>query len=213
MSRFLWVMICGILTSQAFAQTGLPAPPLVTTPIPQQSPIYAPPPTGAPVIVEQPLYLDRVAGTNGQEIDSTTFITMDILLGMTTGIRSQVGFEVGPRQSIVAEVFYGGLFTKIGTTEAVGGGVRYQWRRVSTDQVNQLALSPGLAFYSAISGDERNILAPTMEVTWIRAFSPGNNWGWQIGLSAGIGVDAGGSDRGTTGEITPLISVFSGFRF
>ncbi|MFO0841306.1 MAG: hypothetical protein U0797_02760 [Gemmataceae bacterium] len=59
--------------------------------------------------------------------------------------------------------------------------------------------------------DQYWMLAPTIDVAWVRAI--GDSRAWQIGLNAGLGVGVSGPPVRGVGRVTPLFSLFTGFRF
>ena len=176
-----------------------------------QAPVASPPAT----VVEQPLFLEAVAAPDHPSAagDFNASVAIHLMLGTQTGVRTQLGFDLTDRSAVLVEGYYGGVFTRFASGEAIGGGVRWQFRRSSEDGINQLSFAPGASILSIFNGHERTMLAPTLELAWLRAFSPNGGWGWELGLSVGVGIDVGGSASGQTGDISPLISGFTGFRF
>jgi hypothetical protein len=58
------------------------------------------------------------------------------------------------------------------------------------------------------------MLAPSLDVAWVRAIS--STGSWQLGINLGIGIgltDGYDYDNNDVGRVTPLISVYTGFRF
>jgi len=187
---------------------------LLCAPVMAQNPAPVPmaPPPVAPAA--EPLFLDAIASPDHPTAsgDSRAFVAVNLMLGMQSGFRTQLGFDLTDRSAFLVEAYYGGLFTKFSSGEAAGGAVRYQLRRCAPNGVDQLTFGPGVGFYSMINGDSR-MIAPTLDIAWLRSFTPGGNWGWELGLSVGVAVEIGGDSGSNPGEVSPLISLFSGFRF
>ena len=58
--------------------------------------------------------------------------------------------------------------------------------------------------------------APTVDFAWVHAIS--ETGAWELGLNAGLGVGLSDRrrryyERDETGRITPLFSLYTGFRF
>lgn len=162
--------------------------------------VPAPPPSSDPVILENTA--------------SPGWLAAQILLGQQIGIRGQ--FTVAERGpwTYVAEGFYGLLFTKMCNSEGAGVGGRALYSRASRDGRNSLLLGPGVNLFCQFERDGVLMLAPSLDLSWLHGFGVGG--GWEIGLSAGIGIGLTGNsywDDTASGRVTPLISVFSGFRF
>src|SRR5262245_29710692 len=142
------------------------------------------------------------------------WITGQIMLGQQLGIRGQVTLGQADHWTFVGEGFYGLLLGKFSGSEAAGAGGRALLRRSSSDGCNSLLLGPGLNFLYQFDGG-LPILAPSVDLSWVNGFGGG---GWEIGMNAGVGVSLGQRDRDhgrdvKDGQVTPIISIFTGFRF
>ena len=76
-----------------------------------------------------------------------------------------------------------------------------------------MLFGPGLnLFYEFRDGGEY-LLAPSVDLSWLHSFGCGG--GWEIGLNAGLGVSLSNSRCRDVkaGDVTPLISIFTGLRF
>jgi hypothetical protein len=113
----------------------------------------------------------------------------------------------------VAEGFYGALLSRFGASEATGGGGRALICRTSRDGNNTLLLGPGVNVFYQFDDDGLVVLVPSVDLSWLHGFGGGG--GWEIGLTAGVGVGVAGGTRhhDDVGQVTPLISVYSGIRF
>jgi hypothetical protein len=140
--------------------------------------------------------------------------SMDLMLGMMSGVRAQLALCRSNCQAWVAEAFYGALLTKLGASEGAGLGARALFRRCSRDGRNSLMLGPGFGLlYQFERGDRVLMAAPTLDLSWLHAL--GDRGGWELGLNVGVGVGLAGhhNEESALGKVTPLISVYSGFRF
>ncbi len=168
-----------------------PPPPVVVEPLPA-GPAPAPGPAGG----GQPL------------------LGMDLMLGMQTGIRPQIGVWHTPDWGLMAEGFYGAMFTKFASTEAAGAGLRMVFRRNPRAGCDTVLLGPGVDMLCQFRDGGLWLLAPTIDVAWRHPI--GESSGWEIGLNAGIGIGVSGQERRddpVSGRVTPLISLYSGLRF
>lgn len=136
---------------------------------------------------------------------------IDAMLGMLMGIRGQVAVYRNPNHAVVVEGFYGALLDRLATSEGAGAGGRYYFRRTDGTGCNSVLIGPGAGAYCHF---HQNLwmVAPTTDVAWVRAI--GDQAAWQIGLNAGLGVGvASNRDSTNVGRVTPLLSLFTGFRF
>jgi hypothetical protein len=138
---------------------------------------------------------------------------MHVLLGMEIGIRPQVAIHRTERVSLLAEGFYGILATRgLGSGEGAGVGVRALFRRGGRDGANSLVLAPGVGVLFEFKSDGPVLLAPTLDIAWLKGL--GDRCGWETGLEVGIGIAVDGGGNGhSSGEVTPLISGYTGLRF
>jgi hypothetical protein len=75
-------------------------------------------------------------------------------------------------------------------------------------------LGPGVNVFAQLKDDGVLMLAPSLDLSWLHGFGGGG--GWEIGLSAGVGIGLSGEPNdgdAVRGRVTPILSVFSGFRF
>jgi len=136
------------------------------------------------------------------------------MLGQQLGVRGQVSVLQQEHWTFVAEGFYGLLITKHEGGESAGVGGRAYLRRCSQDGRNSLLLGPGLNFFYQFTDGGLPLLAPSLDLSWLHGFGGGG--GWEIGLNVGLDMSLSDSHDGhdfQAGEVTPIISVFTGFRF
>jgi hypothetical protein len=179
-------------------------------PAPPKLPSAPVPAAEAPALVPAPI--PSVAAPS-EPVNTPGWVAADIFLGQQMGLRAQVSvYRHGP-VTYVAEGFYGALLTRFGASEAMGGGARALFCRASRDGNNTLLLAPGLNVLYQVNEDGLVLLAPSVELSWLHGFGGGG--GWEIGLSAGLGIGVAGGTRhrDDVGQVTPLISLYSGFRF
>jgi hypothetical protein len=182
------------------APSPMPAtPPIVPPVIPLPAPALAP-----PVVIP-------AAGCPCDCGGGGTQFGIDLMLGMQSGIRGQWAFQRTEKTAWVIEGFYGALLDKLGSGEGAGFGGRYYYRRTNVDGCNSLLLGPGVGAYYHFH-DEVWMLAPTLDVGWVRAIS--DTGAWEIGLNAGFGIGLNnGRDYEEAGKVTPLFTLYTGFRF
>ncbi len=136
---------------------------------------------------------------------------LDVMLGMLMGIRAQAAVYRSPYVAVVAEGFYGAILDELGTGEGAGAAGRVYFHRTDRAGYNTILIGPGVGAYCHFHHDIW-MVAPTVDVSWVRPI--GDLASWELGLNAGAGVGvAAGSDSSRVGRATPLISVFMGFRF
>ncbi|MFO0799623.1 MAG: hypothetical protein U0804_19300 [Gemmataceae bacterium] len=184
-------------SAAARAQDSLPAAP---------PPAALPP--AAPVNVNQTVVIAAPAPDPGEPI-----LGLDLMLGQLSGIRPSIAVHRGDRTALVVEAFYGGILTKLGTSEGAGAGLRYNVSRGTHDGVT---VGPGVDVLFNFRDGQAVIFAPTVDVAWRRDF--GDRVGCSLGIQAGVGVGLSGrysgrDDKAAAGQVTPLISVFGGLRF
>lgn len=166
------------------------------------------PPTPAAALAEHPLL---AAGCPCDCGDGGTMFDIDLMLGMLMGVRGQAAVYRNRYQAFVVEGFYGALLDRLETSEGAGAGGRYYFRRTDRAGCNSILVGPGVGAYCHFH-HELWMVAPTIDVAWVRAI--GDCGAWQLGLNAGLGVGvAGDSETNGVGRVTPLITVFTGFRF
>lgn len=142
------------------------------------------------------------------------WLTGQLMLGQQLGVRGQMRVAQFDDWTLSAEGFYGALLVNFGSSETAGGGLRAYTRRTSADGHKALLLGPGVNFFYQFDDGGLPIVAPSLDLSWMCGF--GNGCGWEIGLNAGFGVSLSERRDGrdvNAGEVTPIISIFSGFRF
>lgn len=143
---------------------------------------------------------------------ASPFGAVHLMLGQQTGVRVQATVLDTGEGTWVAEGFYGGLFTRIRSDEAVGFGGRYLWHRHYAGTANHVDVGPGANVFYQWDGDGQWTLVPSVDVTWHRCL--GRGCGWETGMSLGVGVSLGtDGDRSPHNTVSPVISVFTGLRF
>jgi len=74
-------------------------------------------PPAAPVNVNQTVVIA------GPPLESREpILGLDIMVGQLSGIRPSIAVHRGDRTALVVEAFYGGILTKLGTSEGAGAG-------------------------------------------------------------------------------------------
>ena len=143
--------------------------------------------------------------------DGGSMFDIDVMLGMLMGIRGQAAVYRTPYRAFVIEGFYGALLDRLEGSEGAGAGGRYYFHRTDGAGCNSVLIGPGVGAYCHFR-HELWMVAPTVDVAWVRAI--GDRGAWQLGLNAGLGVGvAGDSDTTGVGRVTPLFTLFTGFRF
>lgn len=166
------------------------------------------PPTPASALSEHPLLAGGCPCDCG---DGGTMFDLDLMLGMLLGVRAQAAVYRNRSQAFVIEGFYGALLDGLEASEGAGAGGRYYFRRTDRAGCNSLLIGPGIGAYCHFR-HQLWMVAPTIDVAWVRPI--GDRGAWQLGLNAGVGVGvAGDSDTNRVGRTTPLITLFTGFRF
>ena len=191
-----------------FAQAQLPSS------IPPAQPVVVSPPPPPASVADKPLGVFKGDHPSAPADGGTPF-AVDLLLGQFSGIRAQVAVFQTADRALMVEGFYGAILDRLASGEGVGGGARYYFRRTSRNGDNSLLIGPGLgAYYHTRDGVW--MAAPTLDLAW--AHTIGDTAAFELGLNAGVGI--GLTDRNRdyyqrteTGRVTPLFSVFSGFRF
>ncbi|HYH69474.1 MAG TPA: hypothetical protein VD866_32565 [Urbifossiella sp.] len=165
-------------------------------------------PPAAPVSVNQTVVIAAPPPDSGEPI-----LGLDVMIGQLSGIRPHVAIHRSDRTALVVEAFYGGILTKLGTSEGAGAGVRYNVNRGERDSVT---VGPGVDVLFNFRDGQAVIFAPSVDVAWRRDF--GDRVGCVLGIQAGVGVGLSGryggrDDKSAAGKLTPLISLFGGLRF
>jgi len=181
------------------------------TALPALPPVPPPPPPSLEVTPVTPAAPPVGFFDSWESPDGRATIGLDLILGMQTGVRAQgVVHQVGNRM-VVAEGFYGVLFSKLGNSEAAGIGARMLFRRPGRDGCHAMLLGPGVNMFYQFHDDAQWILAPSVDLAWLRSIGD-SGAGWQIGINAGLGVSVDGHKDGRD-RVTPIISLFTGFKF
>lgn len=139
---------------------------------------------------------------------------LDFMVGMMTGIRAEGSVCHLFDGSLRVEGFYGALFTKFGSSESAGAGLRWQKRRVSEDGCRSVVFGPGCDVLFHLEEGHAIMIAPNVELAWNRSIR--DSAGWILGINAGVGIGVNGKDTdgdNVAGKVTPIISGFAGFRY
>jgi hypothetical protein len=208
MGRF-FALIALLLTSLLFdgaapAQEPLPAAPSFSTSLQ--------PPVGdcQPLRAVPALPYCQPAPT----CDREPLFGVSLMLGQELGMRGQVSVTPNMRDAVVVEGFAGWLFHDLGDSSALGVGGRYLMRSSLLDRGNALQFGPGLDVFFQLNNNRLVLLAPSIDISWLQKLR--GNVEWEVGLEAGFGVGVSGhtsNGHSGVGEVTPLISVFTGLRF
>jgi hypothetical protein len=146
--------------------------------------------------------------------DREPLFAIQLMLGQVTGVRGQFAVYGDNRETLVVEGFYGELFHNLGDSQALAAGARYLYRFSWPDCVNALHIGPGVDVFFQLNHNELILLTPSLDVAWLSRLSEGIEW--EIGLEAGLGIGVAGHTKhgnSGTGEVTPLISFYTGLRF
>lgn len=147
-------------------------------------------------------------------------VSANLMLGYQTGIRVEAAFLRQENRSFVAEAYYGLVASRMVSGEGAGGGVRAIFRKTSHYSTNSLLFGPGLDVLAQFKNDGVVMVASTVDLAWLHGFDGGA--GWETGINAGIGVGVAGSTKHPfgfgdnhdyTGDVTPLISFYTGLRY
>ncbi len=176
--------------------------------------ITAPPPATSTLA-------DKTAVMSGEWVTSgrrpAPVFGLDLMFGQQIGIRPSLAVYSVARSSFLVEGFYGELLSKFGASETVGAGVR--WMITSGGSLNSVTFGPGVDVLFHLDSGKAVILAPTVDVAWRHKI--GERAAFVFGLNAGVGIGLSGT-RGNddllfvgpiVGRLTPLISLYTGFRF
>lgn len=179
--------------------------PPVAAPSPSSG-VLPPPPMS--VLAEHPLL---AGGCPCNCENGGTMFDIDAMIGMLMGIRGQAAVYRNPYQALVVEGFYGALLDRLESSEGAGAGGRYYFRRTDSVGYSSILIGPGVGAYCHFHHDLW-MVAPTVDVALVRRI--GELGAWQLGLNAGLGVGvAGDSTTNGVGRVTPLFTIFTGFRF
>jgi hypothetical protein len=183
------------------AEEPIPAGSCVSTSL--QAPPAVPPPA-VPVPPCQP----------GVAYAREPWFAIELMLGQQTGVRGQVTLFGNAHEALVVEGFYGVLFHDLGSAQALGTGARYLVQSTWFDCVNSLQFGPGLDVFFQLNHNGLILLAPSIDLAWL--VNIGGGIEWEIGLDAGLGIGVAGHTHhgnAAAGDLTPLISVYTGLRF
>jgi hypothetical protein len=147
-------------------------------------------------------------------LDRIPPFAIELMLGQLFGVRGQVVVYSDSREAVVGEVYYGWLYTDIGSSQAVGAGARWLLRGDSLWIADSIIFGPGVDVFYGLNHNSLILLTPSLDLTWM--FKLGPSLEAEIGLEAGFGVGVSGhTDHGhsAVGDVTPVISLFTGLRF
>jgi hypothetical protein len=208
MGRFhgpLSVLLAALLSCRAVqAQQPPLAAPCESTSL-QTPPCVCPPP---PVAGPAPYCC-----TPAPAFDGVPLFAVELMLGQELGLRGQVVPYSDRYGALVVEGFYGGLFTDIGSAQALGAGGRWLW----TDSLgtgDSLVFGPGVDVFFGLNHRALILLTPSVDLGWMLKLGPSLEW--EIGLEVGLGIGVSGhTDHGhsAVGDFTQLISLYTGLRF
>jgi hypothetical protein len=139
---------------------------------------------------------------------------VELMLGQELGIRGQVPIYADNFGAVVAEAFYGGLFTDIGSSQALGAGGRWLLWSNGLGRGDSLIFGPGVDVFFGLDHRALILLTPSFDLGWM--FRLGPSLGWEIGLEVGLGIGVSGhTEHGhsAVGDFSQLISLYTGLRF
>lgn len=166
------------------------------------------PPTPLSVLADHPMI---GAGCPCSYDNGGTMFDIDVMLGMLMGIRGQAAIYRNSSQALVVEAFYGALLDRLETSEGAGAATRYYFHRTDRAGYNSVLIGPGVGAYCHFR-HELWMVAPTVDVALVRPVS--ELGAFELGLNAGLGVGvAGDANTNRVGRVTPLFTLFMGYRF
>jgi hypothetical protein len=136
------------------------------------------------------------------------------MLGQQLGVRGQVAVFRDADEAWVVEGFYGELYHNLGSSQTIGAGTRYLFRSTWPDFIGSLMVGPGIDVFFQLNHNSLILLTPSFEVGWL--YNLGDRLEFEIGLDAGLGIGVSGHTKNGNsgaGEVTTLISVYTGIRF
>ena len=136
------------------------------------------------------------------------------MLGQELGVRVQVPVYADRSEAFVAEAFYGGLFTDIGSSSALGAGGRWLLWSNGLGMRDSLVIGPGVDVFFGLNHNALILLTPSVDLGWMLRLGP--SLGWEVGLEVGLGIGLSGhTDHGhsAVGDFSQLISLYTGLRF
>jgi hypothetical protein len=173
--------------------TSLQAPPCICLP---------------PVVAGPPPYCTPIPALNREPP-----FAVELMLGQALGVRGQVVPYADRYGALAVEGFYGGLFTDIGSSQALGAGGRWLWRDwLGTS--DSLLFGPGVDVFFGLNHRALILLTPSVDLGWMLNLGPSLEW--EIGLEAGLGIGVSGHTahgHSAVGDFTQLISMYTGLRF
>ncbi len=205
--RTLSVLVAAFLCCRTAVgqQPALAAPCESTSFQPAPCPCVCPPPAAPPPgpYCAPPVALDREPP-----------LALQLMLGQELGVRAQVALFAGVREAVVVEGFYGGLYTDVGSSTALGAGGRWLLWNHFLGPNDAIVFGPGVDVFFGLNHRSLILLTPSVDVGW--AFKLAPRLEWETGLDIGLGIGVSGqTDHGhsAVGDITPLISLYTGLRF
>jgi hypothetical protein len=139
---------------------------------------------------------------------------LQLMLGQETGVRGQVTVASWAQESFVVEGFAGALFQSLGSSPALGVGARYEFWAPAPIEGGAFGVGPGLSVFFQTNHDGLILLAPSVDLGYKQRLC--NGLDWEVGLDIGLGIGVGGHTKhghSAVGDLTPLISVYTGLRF
>jgi hypothetical protein len=116
-------------------------------------------------------------------LDREPPFAVQLMLGQELGVRGQVTLFTGSREAFVVEGFYGGLYTDIGSSQALGAGARWLLWSNWTEVGDALVFGPGLDVFFGLNQRALILLTPSVDVAWAFKLAPR--------LQGEIGLDTG----------------------
>jgi hypothetical protein len=139
---------------------------------------------------------------------------IDILIGQQSGIRPSFAIINNETSSFNIEGYYGGVFTRLASSEALGAGLR--WVTTRSGGRNCIILGPGVDIFFHTNDREGIVLGPSVDIAWHHRI--GENGAFHLGINAGVGIGLSGYQSSgqrdpIAGRVASLISLYSGFRW
>jgi hypothetical protein len=213
MGRFFSPAVLFAFLLCAVAAQGQPPPPVPPCPVPPAPPPpcipVAPPPI--PVVAPPCVYPAPIAPPPcGPE----ALFAIEAMLGQELGVRGQLSLYRDRHESIVVEGFYGELYHNLGSSEALGTGARWLFRNSWPGCLDSVQFGPGVDVFFQLNHNDLILLTPSFDVAWLHKVAPGVEF--ELGLEAGLGIGVSGRTKDghdAAGDVTTLISVYTGLRF
>ncbi len=136
------------------------------------------------------------------------------MLGQELGVRGQVAPYADNFGAFVVEGFYGGLFTDIGSSQALGAGARWLLWGNGLGTGDALVFGPGVDVFFGLNHRALILLTPSVDLGWMLQLGPCLEW--EVGLEVGLGIGVSGHTahgHSAVGDFSQLISLYTGLRF